>query len=102
MSTAQYLDDLERRSLIALAAATPDLAYIFRHVLAQDAVYASLLWTILAAQLELAARQGKIAEADTLRPVLRTLLHQLADAAGSPERRAGFLAAPAVQAALRL
>jgi predicted ATPase len=43
MSTAQHLDDLERRSLIALAAATPDLAYIFRHVLAQDAVYASLV-----------------------------------------------------------
>src|SRR4029079_8511766 len=43
MSTAQHLDDLERHSLIALAAATPDLAYIFRHVMAQDAVYASLL-----------------------------------------------------------
>ncbi len=60
------------------------------------------LWTILAAQLELAARQGQTAAADALRERLRTLLHQLADAAGSPQRRAGFLAVPAVRAALQL
>ncbi len=61
-----------------------------------------ILWTVLAAQLELAARQGQTTAANALRDKLRTLLHQLADAAGTPERSAGFMKVPAVQAALRL
>jgi tetratricopeptide (TPR) repeat protein len=60
------------------------------------------LWTVLAAQLELANRQGQAAEAQSLRRELHALLHQLAEAAGSPQRRAGFLGRPDVQAALHL
>ena len=72
------------------------------HSVAEATGQRLVLWTVLAAQLELAARQGQTAEADTLRIRLRTLLNQLADAAGTPERRAGFLSVPAVQAALQL
>jgi tetratricopeptide (TPR) repeat protein len=61
-----------------------------------------VLWTVLAAQLDLAKQQGQSAEAQTTRRELHALLNQLAAAAGSPEHRAGFLAAPAIQAALKL
>ncbi len=39
-------------------------------------------------------------EAESLRDELRSLIEDLANQTGSPERRAGFVARPAVQAAL--
>ncbi len=42
MST-NHLTILEAGGLIRLAAVAPDLAYLFRHALLQDAAYASLL-----------------------------------------------------------
>src|SRR5678816_2646505 len=44
MGTIQsHLTDLEHRSLVQVAQLEPDLEYIFRHALVQDAAYGSLL-----------------------------------------------------------
>jgi predicted ATPase len=43
MTTDLALDTLEARGLIRLAAAQPELEYLFRHALLQDTAYESLL-----------------------------------------------------------
>lgn len=43
MNVINHLSTLETAGLVRLAQVTPDLEYLFRHVLVQDAVYASLL-----------------------------------------------------------
>ncbi|MEP7379131.1 MAG: hypothetical protein ABI725_06150, partial [Chloroflexota bacterium] len=43
MTTDMALDTLEARGLIRLAAAQPELEYLFRHALLQDTAYESLL-----------------------------------------------------------
>jgi len=40
---AQHLSRLESYGLIRLAAVQPELEYLFRHALVQDAAYASIL-----------------------------------------------------------
>ncbi|HWH24818.1 MAG TPA: hypothetical protein VNW68_08010, partial [Candidatus Limnocylindria bacterium] len=43
MSIGPQLDTLEARGLIRIAALQPELEYLFRHALVQDAAYDSLL-----------------------------------------------------------
>ncbi|MEO6207789.1 MAG: hypothetical protein ABIP77_07525 [Candidatus Limnocylindrales bacterium] len=43
MTTEAHLDTLEAKGLIRLAASRPELEYLFRHWLVQDAAYGSLL-----------------------------------------------------------
>ena len=43
MNVINHLSELETAGLVRLAQVIPDLEYRFRHILVQDAVYASLL-----------------------------------------------------------
>jgi predicted ATPase len=43
MNTAQHLTHLETTGLLRLAQTHPELEYLFRHALVQDAAYESLL-----------------------------------------------------------
>ncbi len=58
------------------------------------------LWPALAALADVETRRGHLDEAQSLRRDLRSVIEYLADRTGSPERRAGLLARPAVRAAL--
>ena len=76
------LDTLEAKGLIKLAAVRPDLEYLFRHALVQDAAYGSLL------KQERRELHGRVAEAleelypdrrDELAPVLAMHFEQAGD-----------------------
>ncbi|MEP7359688.1 MAG: hypothetical protein ABI847_20720, partial [Anaerolineales bacterium] len=91
------------RALLAagrLAEAVPALAEA--RALAETIGMRLVLWTVIAAELDLANRQNQTAAAQPLRRELHALLNTLADNAGTPARRAAFLAAPGVEAALNL
>jgi hypothetical protein len=61
-----------------------------------------VLWRVLAALADLETRRGNQAEAQVLRSEWRTLLEDLANRTGTPQRRAGFLKTREVLAALQL
>jgi predicted ATPase len=76
------LDTLEAKGLIKLATVRPDLEYLFRHALVQDAAYGSLL------KQERRELHGKVGEAleqlypdrrDELAPVLAMHFEQAGD-----------------------
>jgi tetratricopeptide (TPR) repeat protein len=93
------LDTLEARGLIRLAALRPELEYLFRHALVQDAAYGSLLKQ---ERRELHGRVGEALEAlyperkDELAPVLAMHFEQ----AGEADKAIDYFAAGA-QHALR-
>jgi tetratricopeptide (TPR) repeat protein len=98
MTDAQ-LDTLEAKGLIKLAALQPELEYLFRHALVQDAAYGSLLKQ---ERRELHGRVGEALETlypdrkDELAPVLAMHFEQ----AGDTEKAIDYFAAGA-QHALR-
>ncbi len=61
-----------------------------------------VLWRVSAALADLETRRGNQAEAQVLRSEWRTLLEDLANRTGTPQRRAGFLKTREVLAALQL
>lgn len=86
------LDTLEAKGLIKLATVQPDLEYLFRHALVQDAAYGSLL------KQERRELHGRVAEAleqlyperrDELAPVLAMHFEH----AGEPDRAIDYLVA---------
>jgi tetratricopeptide (TPR) repeat protein len=83
MSTATQVDVLEARGLIRLASIRPELEYLFRHGLVQDAAYTSLLKQ---ERRELHGRVGAALEelypdrAGELAPVLAMHFEQAGDA----------------------
>ncbi|HET7180981.1 MAG TPA: hypothetical protein VFI15_01980 [Candidatus Limnocylindrales bacterium] len=96
MSDVQ-LDTLEAKGLIKLAALRPELEYLFRHALVQDAAYGSLLKQ---ERRELHGRVGEALEAlyperkDELAPVLAMHFEQ----AGETEKAIDYLASGAEHA----
>lgn len=92
--TDVQLDTLEAKGLIKLAALRPELEYLFRHALVQDAAYGSLL------KQERRALHGRVGEAletlyperrDELAPVLAMHFEQ----AGETEKAIDYFAAGA-------
>jgi tetratricopeptide (TPR) repeat protein len=90
--TDVQLDTLEAKGLIKLATLRPDLEYLFRHALVQDAAYGSLL------KQERRELHGRVAEAleqlypdrrDELAPVLAMHFEQ----AGDTDRAVDYLIA---------
>jgi tetratricopeptide (TPR) repeat protein len=86
------LDTLEAKGLIRLASVRPDLEYLFRHALVQDAAYGSLL------KQERRELHGRVADAleqlyperrDELAPVLAMHFEQ----AGDPDKAVDYLIA---------
>src|SRR4051795_6713991 len=80
--TDVQLDTLEAKGLIRLASLRPELEYLFRHALVQDAAYGSLL------KQERRDLHGRVAEAledlypdrrDELAPVLAMHFEQAGD-----------------------
>ena len=92
MTTDTQLDTLEAKGLIRLAAAMPELEYLFRHWLVQDTAYGSLL------KQERKALHGQVGEAiEALYPdrrdELAAVLGMHFEEAGDNEKAVAYLAA---------
>lgn len=90
MTTKADIGALEASGLIGLAALQPELEYLFRHVLVQDAAYASLL------KLERRELHRRVADAlielyPDRRTELAAVIGMHLEAAGEPLRAAPFL-----------
>jgi len=100
MTADTQLDTLEAKGLIRLAALRPELEYLFRHALVQDAAYGSLLKQ---ERRELHARVGEALEElyperrDELAPVLA--MHF--ESAGETSKAIDYFAAGGAQAFLQ-
>jgi tetratricopeptide (TPR) repeat protein len=92
MTADTQLDTLTAKGLVRLAAERPELEYLFRHALVQDAAYGSLLKQ---ERRELHGRVGEALEAlypdrtDELAPVLAMHFEQ----AGDPEKAINYYVA---------
>lgn len=88
--TAPQLDTLEARGLIRLASYRPELEYLFRHSLVQDAAYGSLLKQ---ERRELHRRAGEALEAlyPDRRTELAAVLAMHFEQAGETEKALGYL-----------
>lgn len=90
--TDTQLDTLQEKGLVRLATVRPELEYLFRHALVQDAAYGSLLKQ---ERRELHGQVGEALEAlypersEELAPVLAMHFEQ----AGEPEKAISYLAA---------
>jgi tetratricopeptide (TPR) repeat protein len=100
MTNDVQLDTLEAKGLIRLASLRPELEYLFRHALVQDAAYGSLL------KQERRELHGQVAEAleqlypdrrEELAPVLAMHFEQ----AGEIEKAIGYFAAAGTHAKQR-
>src|SRR5205814_3640253 len=87
MTTKTELVTLERSGLIQVAAVQPELEYLFRHALVQDAAYSSLLKQDRRALHKLAA--------ESLLALYPERTHELAGVIGMHYERAGDPAAAA-------
>ena len=92
MTTDTQLDTLEAKGLIRLAASMPELEYLFRHWLVQDAAYGSLL------KQERKVLHGQVGAAlEALSPdrrdELSAVLGMHFEEAGEPEKAVEYLAA---------
>lgn len=97
MTADTQLDTLEAKGLVRLAALRPELEYLFRHALVQDAAYGSLL------KQERRELHGRVAEAlESLYPdrvgELAPVLAMHFEQAGEAERAIDYYAASGRQA----
>jgi tetratricopeptide (TPR) repeat protein len=83
------LEQLERADLIRVTQLEPELEYLFRHALVQDAAYASLLKQDRRRLHEAVARSLEALYADRLDDVAATLAYHL-EAAGEVERAGAY------------
>jgi tetratricopeptide (TPR) repeat protein len=88
-ATDQHLGRLEAVGLIRFAAAQPELEYLFRHALVQDAAYASMLRADrkrLHSLVGLVGEQMYADRLDEMAPLLARHFHE----AGDPERALAY------------